>query len=485
MNDDKRDSQVIIDPKKLNVSSKALKVAEEILNQMDMPVVFLLSSDGDKNYAYRHPYTHNEFWVTVQPQTEQSEYERILLANLYRGLREKLRYSGIYLKKDCERKLLQEGNGRKCQQMQELLSKINAFVSTVDTECFLEEKMFYVSDQVKLKKFQACVMGLEEFLHKQRENPGFFWYKEVEICNLLEIISTIRFDVAYEKKLKNLILQIQPKERGALDEKLVTKGKRILDEFKQNRTDENAEECCCDFSEKLLSLFSLQDIMEVRPNFANAGVIELPSGEKVELYSFVPEEIEGEEELSESLKMINEGLVNLQKIYYTFKQAMPDVHVNIGFSNACNAYVYGTKLQGYHVAYLEGLIWKIRGKTSDISGIPKELISFYGETEICKGLQRAVFSLSILHECGHIMNGDCDQVEKHAEYDGENRSEVENAADRFAEKYLLEVLNLQYRPEPQFSIEAYRKLMLEIEKNKLLAFEAMHILRQIREETTN
>ena len=55
-----------------------------------------------------------------------------------------------------------------------------------------------------------------------------------------------------------------------------------------------------------------------------------------------------------------------------------------------------------------------------------------------------MFSLSILHECGHIMNGDCDQVEKHAEYDGENRSEVENAADRFAEKLGVSVWRQKY-----------------------------------------
>ena len=52
--------------------------------------------------------------------------------------------------------------------------------------------------------------------------------------------------------------------------------------------------------------------------------------------------------------------------------------------------------------------------------------------------------MSILHECGHIMNGDCDQVEKHAEYDGENRSEVENAADRFAEKLGVSVWRQKY-----------------------------------------
>ena len=63
----------------LDISDTAKGIAKELVNQIEMPVVFLIDHDLDKQYALRSQANHNQFWVLACHQKEQSEYERIIL----------------------------------------------------------------------------------------------------------------------------------------------------------------------------------------------------------------------------------------------------------------------------------------------------------------------------------------------------------------------------------------------------------------------
>ena len=76
----------------LDISNKAKSLAKELVNQIEMPVVFLIDHDFDKQYALRRQTNHNQFWVLACHQKEQSEYERIILSNIYRGIQTRKRF---------------------------------------------------------------------------------------------------------------------------------------------------------------------------------------------------------------------------------------------------------------------------------------------------------------------------------------------------------------------------------------------------------
>lgn len=76
----------------LDISAEAKLLAKDLVNQIDMPVVFLIDHDMDKQYAIRHKEFHNQYWVLANHQEEQSEYERVLLSNIYRGIQTRKRF---------------------------------------------------------------------------------------------------------------------------------------------------------------------------------------------------------------------------------------------------------------------------------------------------------------------------------------------------------------------------------------------------------
>lgn len=75
----------------LDISDNAKRIAHDLADQIDMPVVFLIDHDYDKQMALRHSLHHNEFWVLANHMPEHSEYERVILSNLYRGIQTRKR----------------------------------------------------------------------------------------------------------------------------------------------------------------------------------------------------------------------------------------------------------------------------------------------------------------------------------------------------------------------------------------------------------
>ena len=73
-----RKGTVIRFVEQLDISEKSKEIALKLVEQIDMPVVFLIDHDLDKNYATRSYVHHNQFWVLANHQEDQSEYERLI-----------------------------------------------------------------------------------------------------------------------------------------------------------------------------------------------------------------------------------------------------------------------------------------------------------------------------------------------------------------------------------------------------------------------
>ena len=85
-------SIIIKDVYKLNIRKEIAEQAENLINQVEYPVLFWVNAETDKNYAALHPRNRNQFLITIKSGTVQSEVERIVLANLYKQVQLRKRY---------------------------------------------------------------------------------------------------------------------------------------------------------------------------------------------------------------------------------------------------------------------------------------------------------------------------------------------------------------------------------------------------------
>ena len=69
---------LVRDIERLPVSENTMTLIKELDAQIDMPVVFWIDYPGKTSDTARQRGLHNQYWVTVQPQKEQSEHRQIV-----------------------------------------------------------------------------------------------------------------------------------------------------------------------------------------------------------------------------------------------------------------------------------------------------------------------------------------------------------------------------------------------------------------------
>ena len=152
------ESKVIRNIEALNLSKKSEILAQKLIEKIDMPVVFEINSQKDKNYGARHGLYHNQFWVIVKPQSEDSEYERIILSNLYRGIQERRRVLHPAISETYKNTLLKltpkDVREKRIKISRELIGRIGALATTIDAELFLSEYGIATSNRTKRIQFE-------------------------------------------------------------------------------------------------------------------------------------------------------------------------------------------------------------------------------------------------------------------------------------------------------------------------------------------
>lgn len=440
----------------LDISDTAKHLAKELAEQIEMPVVFLIDHDLDKQYALRSQMHHNQFWVLACHQTEHSEYERIILSNLYRGVQTRKRFLHPVPNQEYEAHLNQILNPKVKIARQklycELLNKISAFVSTIDAEMYFKPKGIEVSPAQKQWLYDNRISLLDEYLNLQKKQPEFCWYREVECINIIDYARIASFNNSYKVGFINRLKLIQPASASKRCKKRISELSSLIDEANQKYSISQQEEITAWMIQEVVRILDLENDLVLKREYALSGNFILETGEHANVYSYVPIGFSDEAIIIQALRSINECILLLQEFYATFlNKALPDTHANLIQSNHINA--YANKLpSGYYLSFTAGLLTEImRFSQECINKVPPQHVATIGESTVRLRLTKYALFYITAHEYAHILHGDCDQ----ATFYQPTWNFVDNKeehADSFAREILSKLLLMQYRPNMQANL---------------------------------
>lgn len=448
----KNESIVIRDVKLLGLSQNAEVLAEKLIDKIDMPVVFEINSQQDRNYASRHGYLHNQFWVTVKEQSEKSEYDRIILSNLYRGIQERKRILRPSISDAYKNELLKIQDEYKRKERikicKELLGRLAALSTTVDAELYLMPYGIVTSEKTKQLQFENRKFLLNDYLKKQRGIVKLCWYPELELHNIIDYSRIAFWNDEYHKELVCLLEKTYPLSKA---EWYVQKLNQMVEMLRTiyKMYEKNPEVDVISWvMKKTVSIVELQDIVNLKYKYAMKANYIFKNGKNAPVFSFVPEGIKNEESLIIAVRYINEGILLLQEFYhYIENKKIPDVHVNLIETDFREACADGNCKKGYFISITTGMIEYLEKSANilDINSLDLDkIVSIFGEDEVRNRLYRYSLYYVTAHEYAHILNRDCDSAVGEKFFD---RKRKEESADEDAYKMMKKVLFMQYRPE--------------------------------------
>lgn len=437
----------------LDISDTAKHWATELVDQIEMPVVFLIDHDLDKQYATRSQMHHNQFWVLACHQAEHSEYERIILSNIYRGVQTRKRFLHPVPNQEYEAYLNQIVNPKvKLERRKlyyQLLNKIFAFVSTIDAEIFFKPKGIEVSSAQKQWLYDNRISLLDEYLVLQKRQRGFCWYREVECINIIDYARIASFNNSYKVGIVNRLKRIHPVSASKRCIERVSKLSSLIGEASQKYGSFQQEEITAWMVQEVVRTLGLENDLDLKREYALNGDFVLETGEHANMHSYVPIGFPDESVVIQALRSINECILLLQEFYATFlNKTLPDTHANLIQSNHVNA--YANKLpSGYYLSFTDGLLIEVMRSSQDcINKVPPQHIATISESTVRSRLTKYALFYITAHEYAHILHGDCEQ----ARFYQPTWNLVDNKeehADSFARETLSKLLLMQYRPDMQ------------------------------------
>ena len=440
----------------LGLSSEALAIAMELIEQIDMPVVFLVDHDLDKQYAIRSEHSHNEFWVFANPQEEQSEFDRLVLSQLYRAIQERRRLLRPRPLPAQIQKYRAYANKKTAAEREEnykkLMGCISSLVTTIDAEAYLKPKGIRVSSKQKQRIFLSRIEGLDEYLRMQK-NGMYQWYDESEWMNTLDLSRVASFDPRYRDEVIKRLKRIKPSCNAdrmvarlhALLGMIQTARQRYLVETPDVVAEWMLHEIC--------KIMQFEDKVLLTREYAMEGRFPVSSGEDAVVYSYVPLDIPDEKSIVRTMRFANECIALFRSSSpYPSAQAFPDAHVNLIDSDTNNAYANTLNSENY-ISITIGLIRFLVSycNTRNIS-VDEDIIRLLGIEEVERRLLKYAIFYVIAHEYAHIIRGDCMNSAVY-QTDWNLFREKEHRADITAIQLITELLPYQYRPDPSQSIQ--------------------------------
>lgn len=426
---------------KVPISDHLKPLAEKMMTQMDRPVVFWLDYDGDNNYANRHSFFQNQFWITVKHQDEQEEFDRLILVGLYRGVLERKRlFQAMPTLKYKERvDLYKEVEHKKSAY--DMVTKINSFVTTIDAELYLKDYGIITSKAAKKKLYDAKEKGLLEYIKLQTDaknkHAQYTWFMESEIENLLDYSNVCRVNYSFKYGIEKLISKLYPK--NARERYLRTIGHLIdyVNKAYSNYTPERVTDVHNTLLCDILDEFKLDDCLVAKRMDVKEGTITINQAEDAAVYSFIPDNLSEQEFLGLSMRYVREILSLIEEYYsaYDTSHKYPPVGATLIESDSLGIYVNGERSKGYYVSFTIGLMKKLKTRVNEAKleeSLLQKYHKYFSQEDIREQLYRYALYFITTHEYGHILNGDC-------EPDSSEKTDKEMKADRVAMQ-MLEVL---------------------------------------------
>ena len=460
------DGDLIKDVYKTGIRTEIADIANELIKQIEYPVVFWLDSPLDRNYAANHSININQFWITVKKGTSLQERERIILKNLYMGVQRRKRYLYAIPK-------IVYTNKKKNDCLCSLAEKINVISSNLECDFFLEkygittdetETQFYYNDRIK---------KLTEYIEKQKKPGGFVWYDEVFFFNAIDYAFYSRKNDEYKNELFSLVKKTNPRDRAYDMVKLINKIVLLMDNVYSRFSDGNAEKIVNNMRAELVKLLNLNDYIEIVPVDSYQEIKTLNS-KQIRILTFVPEDCENEALMIKSFRYINECLGLVRECADNEKYfSLPCSKVAISYDGESNmssfARLNDKNVIEYYILIYSSLALRLWNKIitmdcsdSSVKAIEKNMSKAY----VIEKLFKYALFYTTLHEYAHILNGDCDKSDINESE--QERLEKEQKADEYADLTVSKILNYQYR-----AVEYLEMCQCE--------FEDMVLLKQARE----
>lgn len=429
----------------LNLDEKVRSIVEDLCEKSDMPIVFWMDSENPRNTRSRLPGQINQYWITIQPNIDENEKNRLIVGGIYSAIQDKNRYWYVEPYTAYVQTLQHNGRQQDIKKIYELGALLNSLVFSLDIECFLEKYGIKTSDSILNKKFAYEKKALRKCIKHVKNSGGgicSYWNRTEEIFHIIEWGNLYRRKSAYKDELIPLITQI--KKEYLEDVKYVAES---IINMKELYAVEDGSRLVKELLDKLVNRFCLNEMFKICiPNFYKG---EYPIGDlSVPIFSYVPDDWPMQKELISWIRTARFFICTYREIG---KYNSPDVMINLLDTEISNSYADGTKETGYSISFSSGLVYEMCEFVAqwNISSTMKSFVSAIGEDEFRKSLLRLTIYFITAHEYAHIFHGDCDRSIKNDKILPEIGSkDKEKRADEFAYQAIQKIIPFEHRFAP-------------------------------------
>ena len=475
----KMSNQVLVrDIDRLDISREARNAARELIELIDMPIVFDMDARGDKSVAGRMPGKHNQFWVTVVKGFDKKETERIILAHLFRGVMETLRYPTLKIEDSFIRKLLNQNKRNEISSLREFGSAITSFVSSIICECFLDPYKIKTGAAVRLRNQNHILKKWEKRSENKKKLSKFKRNDFKYILLVLHSANQARVSPDFDKQIISLINRKFPYNVAQKICEDIYSFKQLIQNTFSEFNKGNGAFLSERLYEKIISSFKLQTVMQIVFPFAYkiGDNDELQRAKMKDVLSFVPEDIDNYKFFIKCVRYANSAIVLSQEYsHYILDEELPDVQVYVGMGSKANAYANNDEKNGGSITFTYKMFKKLKWHADNFR-IKTEIEDDSRFVSECRErmLKLLIFFIT-LHEYSHIISGDCN-TNLHQDLEHENHA---NCSALIA---LKRIIPYQYRPgETPFDYQTAKYYVFTRLEISLIP-DCMEIVNQLQRE---
>lgn len=457
-------SMVIRSVEHLKLPDEFERLARELLEQIDMPVVFWIDAELPKNFRCRHPSQKNQFWVTIRPNCDENERIRLIIGGIYGAMQEQRRYWHTGVKPEYEAELKAQDAHEHLQAYYDFLSRLGNLATALEVEWYLLSHGIHTARSIRRAYFRDRKNKLKEYivLHNPRlTQPYLTWYREIEVINLIEYGDYFRLSEEYRRELRKLLNQI--------DEHYIPEVEWVANRIatvQQAYTGTNGAELTEQLLTDMIEHFQIGHMVRLCKHEAYSGRYPIGNEDEADVLSYILNTLPRQRDLINWLRMAREFICVYRESEGNHK---PDITMNVIETDACNAYADGDQGTGYCISFTNGLIYAVTDAVEnwEVSEDASSLIGQIGELEVRRNLLRQVIHLITAHEYAHVINEDCDDAKRRKAlgipYTSGERETMEANAKRTASGLIHQALPWFHRfpPAPTGEHERMGKVLQE------------------------
>lgn len=434
----------------LGLDAETKRIAENLMEQSDMPLVFWMGSEVPRNMRARHPEQKNQFWITVKPQTDEQERKRLVLSGIYGAIQEKNRYWRVKVVAEYKDRLIMENDVPHISALHELMGRLGSLATSLDIEWFLSHYGISTNPKVYesgFRKYKEMLRKYSKSLKYRNSLSSVKWCRELEVYHLITLGNFYRRGIEYQEDLKPLLEKID--KQYIKDVAWVAES---IENLRAEYNGENGNQLTERFMRQIITRFYLEDkiFLFIPDNYK--GIYPLKNGKTAKIFSFIPEDWPEQAQLLQWIRLAR-TFICIYRESQLYKA--PDITVNLIDTDNCNSYADGTAEKGYCISFTSGMVYAVNDilKSWKISAELEGLLSAFGKEETYKQLLKIIIYFITAHEYAHVLLGHCDRsvqnkADRVTETD-EARIIAEKDANRRAVQMIKAAIPMEHRFPPE------------------------------------